>query len=106
MVWGSWFLKIIMSGTPLELESFPEKIERVEKALIYPEGDNAQFLESKDTKAKMRGVLMRISSVPRCEICDNALKRMKLFAKVLVFLLILMLVYFCSPNFPFFLVHL
>jgi hypothetical protein len=55
IVEGSWFLEILMSGTPLELESFPEKVEGFEKALIYQEEDTDQFLKTKKNKFKIKG---------------------------------------------------
>jgi hypothetical protein len=86
-----------MSETPLTLESFSDKVERVEKAL---EGEN--FLE-KDQKSKMKGVLKRVPRVPCCEICDNSLKRLKLCAKVSIFLIgiaaFVFLFYKLSPFF-------
>jgi hypothetical protein len=74
-----------MSKTPLELETFPEKLEGVEKVLVNSEEETAQFLEKKDIDSKLKGALVRISSVPCCELCDSFLKRMKLFQKVSIF---------------------
>jgi hypothetical protein len=86
-----------MSGTQLTLESFSDKVEKVEKAL---EGEG--FLE-KGQKSKMKGVLKRISSVPNCEICDSSLRRIKICVKVSIFLLgiapFVFLFYKLSPFF-------
>jgi hypothetical protein len=87
----------------LELESFPERVGLVEKALVFPEEDTEQFLESKNVNMRLKGVLTRVSSVLRCEICDNALKRLKLFEKVLVFIAgIASCVFLFSKLSPFF----
>jgi hypothetical protein len=87
-----------MAETPLTLESFSDKVEKVEKAL---EGEG--FLE-KGQKFKMKAVLKRISSVSCCQICDNSLKRLKLCAKVSIFLIeiaaFVFLFYKLSPFFP------
>jgi hypothetical protein len=92
-----------MSRTPLELETFPEKLERIEKVLVNSDEETAQFLEKKDIGSKLKGAFVRISNVPCCELCDNFLKRMKLFAKVSIFFVgltaIVFLFYKVSPFF-------
>jgi hypothetical protein len=92
-----------MSVTPLELETFPEKLERVEKVLTGNEEDNERFLGEKSVSSKVKGMLIRASSVPCCEFCDTFLKSMKLFGKVLVFFVgiaaFVFLLYKVSPFF-------
>jgi hypothetical protein len=74
-----------MESAPLALESFSDKVEKIEKVL--KDGESAHFLNSDGSKVKLKGLLTRVSSVPCCEICDNSLKRLKLFAKVSIFLI-------------------
>jgi hypothetical protein len=90
-----------MDIAPLALESFSDKVEKIEKAL--EEGESAHFLNSNGSKTKLKGILTRISSVPCCEICDNSLKRLKLFAKVSIFYIgIAASVFLFSKLSPFF----
>jgi hypothetical protein len=90
-----------MEGTPLELESFSTKVSIVEGVL--GEEENDQFLTSDSAKKKMKGLITRVSRVPCCEICDNSLKRLKLFAKVSIFLIgIAACIFLFSKYSPFF----
>jgi hypothetical protein len=43
-----------MSKTPLELETFPEKLERVERVLTNTEEDNERFLGEKSVGSKIK----------------------------------------------------
>jgi hypothetical protein len=90
-----------MEGAPLELESFSNKEDKVERVLGEEENDH--FLASDSAKVKIKGFLTHISSVPCCEICDNSLKRLKLSAKVSIFLIGMAACIFLSSKLsPFF----
>jgi hypothetical protein len=92
-----------MNGTTLELESFSDKVWKIENVLECPEEENAHFLTPINKKTKIKGFLTRVSSIPCCEICDNSLKRLKLFAKVFFFLIgIAACIFLFSTLSPFF----
>jgi hypothetical protein len=72
-----------MDQLSIKSESFDEKVEKVEKVL----GTENETSLRKERKERVERICSPIMNVPCCEIFHSCLKRLKLFVKVLLFVI-------------------
>jgi hypothetical protein len=87
-----------MDQIPIDGEDFEKRVERVEKVLSKL---NEVFVQN-DRKEKIEGACTLLLSSPCCEFCDSCLRRSKILAKVLLFVIYISSGGVFYKMFPFF----